>query len=277
MSGVHAGHPGAYRTCGHTACTTHRKRYLKQWQYERAQGKKRTADATPARARIEELRQAGWSIRSIAGEANIAPTTVSRVARGLQVTITVKAEQQILALNPAGQLAARSYGRAEPFVPNTGTRRRIQALIALGWRHSDMHERCGITTHVALHQKGNWVTRTTHDAIRSLYADLCMTPGPSTASRGRAARLGYAPPLAWDDIDHDPAPNTPDPGPERDIDQVAIARRLAGDTTIRLNRAEKAEALTQWRASGRPLSAFERTTGINPHRKSPTKEEGTAA
>ena len=51
-----------------------------------------------------------------------------------------------------------------------------------------------------------FVALATHDRIAAAYDELAMRPGPSARNR----RLGYPPPLAWDDID-DPAA-TPDLG-----------------------------------------------------------------
>ena len=265
MSGVHAGHPGSYRDCQHPACRDYRARYRKRWQYDRAHGHHRLTDAAPAQAHIAALRAAGWSIRSIAGQADLSPTTVSRVARGLQDTIAVTGWAKLRTLVPGQQIAARTYGRAEPFVPRRGTVRRIQALIALGWRHTDLREHTGLNTGILLSQPGEWVTRTTHDTVAEVYDRLCMTPGPSAASRGRAARLGYAPPLAWDDIDHDIEPaTTTDPGDADDaIDDAAVERRMAGDKTIALSPAVKGVLRDRWVASGRSIGELECVTGVN--------------
>lgn len=50
------------------------------------------------------------------------------------------------------------------------------------------------------------------------------------------------------------------------LDEVAIGRRLAGDRDVRLTRAEAAEAVRRWMATGRSLGECQRETGINPYR-----------
>lgn len=104
-------------------------------------------------------------------------------------------------------------------IPAIGTQRRIQALMALGWTTTDIAHACGWTHRNRVRQilggqKGRptrWVTRTTAAKVGQVYDRLSMTlpemNGPRRRSRSMALRLGYAPPLAWDDIDTDPAPN----------------------------------------------------------------------
>lgn len=121
---------------------------------------------------------------------------------------------RILAI-PVDALPERPSAQTrEPFVSRVGTVRRIQALIFMGWPHRELSTRSGLRTHPLLSQQGRWVTRTTHDKIAALYDELAMVPGPSLHSRGWARRLGYVGPLAWDDIDHDLAPNTDGTSPE---------------------------------------------------------------
>jgi hypothetical protein len=43
------------------------------------------------------------------------------------------------------------------------------------------------------------ITKRKHDAIARVYDALWNQPGPSDKGRRRAAKLGYAPPVAWDD------------------------------------------------------------------------------
>lgn len=130
----------------------------------------------------------------------------------------------------------------------TGTRRRLQALSAIGWRWADL----------AAHLGGTWQTVqdmaiggrptvmvTTADRVRVLYARLSATPGPSEVSRRRAAEKGWAPPAAWDDDLIDDPTASPDLGHTDAglVDEVAVTRALAGDTTIRLTDAERVHAV----------------------------------
>ena len=66
-------------------------------------------------------------------------------------------------------------------------------------------------------------------------------------TRNLAARSGYAPPLAWDDIDNDPEPPAVNHGD--DIDPVVVMRLLEG-RRITATKAEKVAALERWVRDG---------------------------
>lgn len=186
--------------------------YFKQWRLDREAGKgPRMVPSKPTRDHIDGLVQAGASQASIARAAGISPEVISKLLRQPRPTVQIGTQTRILAVTLDDVM--RRPDRLG-FVPAVGARRRIQALLAMGWPHRTITEHMtgvGQISAVALHQRGKWIARATHDAVVAAYDALSMTPGPSEVSRRRAARLGYAPPLAWDDetID-DPAaqPNT---------------------------------------------------------------------
>lgn len=196
---------GVPSNCEHPDCRTAQQRYQKRWRHDRHQGLPRTTDATPVRTHIAGLVGHGMSIRSIAGEAGTSASIVSRVHRGRTARLRNPLADRILAVQPG--IATRTYGPWSPFVPRVGTVRRLQALIALGWTHTAMTARCGHRTAPLLHQRGRWVTRGVHDDVAAMYRRLCTRPGPSQRTRVRAAKLGYLPPVFWDDIDLDPGPD----------------------------------------------------------------------
>lgn len=108
------------------------------------------------------------------------------------------------------------HGRRR-MIDGTGTRRRIQALVALGWSHRLIAEHIGVTRQVVTQWAGRDVLyRTSAARVASAYDDLCMKFPPQTTKHERitaqrmrthAKKLGWLPPLAWDDIDNDSAPN----------------------------------------------------------------------
>ena len=110
-------------------------------------------------------------------------------------------------------------------IPVQGTQRRIQALMAMGWTSHDIADAAGLchrakVTSILNGQKGRpavWVTQSTRDRIAAVYDTLSMRLPDMTRGRQRtrtiAARKGYAPPLAWDDID---TGDLPEPEPKRD-------------------------------------------------------------
>lgn len=93
-----------------------------------------------------------------------------------------------------------------------GTRRRIQALVALGWCYPELAARSGVSgAQVHKWAKGGaYIRATSRDKIVGLYEALSMTHPPSDTPAQRrnakyartiAAKRGWPPPLAWDDID----------------------------------------------------------------------------
>lgn len=149
------------------------------------------------------------------------------------------------------------YG--DRLIPAIGTTRRIHALQRLGWsipviaEHLDMAARqLWWTTTQTL------VTRQVAERVAEVYEALSMSL-PATDTKGQrisvskvrthAERMGWLPPLAWDDIDRDPEPPAAlysGPG----IDPVVVMRLLEGDRNVTSNAAEKDEAMRQWRADG---------------------------
>jgi hypothetical protein len=147
----------------------------------------------------------------------------------------------------------RYINRGGLLVPGTGTRRRLQALVALGWSTHALEAELG--------QKRSYVSRlitadsdvhaATAEKVAALYDRLSMTiPPAKTAKRVRnyAAKQGWVPPLAWDDIDNDSEPaNALHAGPN--IDPVVVMRLLEGQR-INATKAEKEATIERWVADG---------------------------
>lgn len=186
--------------------------YYKRWRLDSSRGIKRLVDAGPVHAHLAQLIAAGWSYRAISEAAGVAATTVHKITSRGQATVRRDVAARVLRVR-AGQVLDR---RANPagFVPAVGARRRIEALLALGWRHEDITAASGLPgpgrSGVVLHQRGDWLAKATHDAIVTAYAALSSRQGPSERTRRRALVLGYAPPAAWDD---DAALDDPDATP----------------------------------------------------------------
>lgn len=88
-----------------------------------------------------------------------------------------------------------------------GTQRRLQALRALGWSLDDIAVACGYTGGGAFRYllKSDTVTRATAAKVAAVYEQLALTTPTSHRApfcRRHAARQGWPPPLAWDDIDN---------------------------------------------------------------------------
>lgn len=117
--------------------------------------------------------------------------------------------------------------RLEGFDPITdlGVRRRAQALAVLGWTSRQIAKVAGIHNEYVRNAQNRdercYMHQATRDGIVAAYDALHMTPAPqdkwTKGVRRRALAKGWAPPLAWDNIDD---PNARPQG-------VATGRRVA--------------------------------------------------
>lgn len=94
-------------------------------------------------------------------------------------------------------------------VPALGISRRVQALHAIGYSRPQLMAATGLDKNV-LYRLSNKapkrVTRETAQAVIETYRTLCVQPLHNTTSAKRArifaAKQGWYPPMAWDDIDN---------------------------------------------------------------------------
>lgn len=186
-------------------------RWRKQWTIERSRGLKRTTSPQRAQVHVQALTaQHGFSVRAIADASGVAAGTISELNRGVCSGLKVSTEQLILAVT-ADQILNRP--NREGFVPNIGARRRLQALMAIGYRHRDLSPKLGFNSALVLSQAGSWISQRKHDKVKEVYELLWATPGPvPLTSRVRVANRGYLPPLAWDDESIDDPSAEPETG-----------------------------------------------------------------
>lgn len=143
-------------------------------------------------------------------------------------------------------------------VPGTGTRRRVQALFALGHSFARIAEGLDMTGSAAwtFAHRDTWVRATTAAKVATLYEAWSMTLPPATTGKDRkaaayartvATKHGWLPPLAWDDIDHDAAAAS---GGQEDleVDWVTVERILAGDL-VPATTAERRQVVARWPAT----------------------------
>jgi AraC-like DNA-binding protein len=180
--------------------------------------------AAPVADHIRELLAAGMGWPRIIRAAHCSSCTIHRILGGQELMRRTVAER-ILAVK-----VRPAPGR---YVDALGTRRRIQALMAIG------HTIVGIAREADVdHTVINAVLRgcatvrgMTADRIAAAYDWLSVRPdtwskkSATTTSRQRAAHEGWPPPAAWDDID-DPAcvPDTGE-GVALGRDELAALRR----------------------------------------------------
>ena len=169
----------------------------------------RYIDGDLVRAHLRDLMAAGMGWKTIAAAAGLSASTVYPILYGRnhddpthpqhrppRKRITREVAEKLLAVTPVLADGA--------LVDATGTRRRIQALAAIGWTLAELATRLGILrSNLRLHKPTlRYVTERTRRQVQELYDELWNQPpqGPSgDRMRAWARALGWVPPMAWDD------------------------------------------------------------------------------
>lgn len=260
----------------------HRARAMGRWEP--------LVDATPIRAHVAQLRRAGIGIDQIAKLAGLSASHV----RGLIYTRgSGKPPYARVRPDTATRLmaiTATAANRADnAHVPATGTRRRLQALMRLGWTQSALAGELGRwPANVARALTADLVTAGTAHAVAALYDRLWnarppqYTPAQRAASsraKAHAAHSGWLAPLAWDDIDSDPDPTaaTGAETDDEDLDEIAIERAMAGDATVTLTRAEQIEVVSRLSDNGLSIRAIAEQLRTSKRTVSRHRRHGSAA
>lgn len=188
-------------------------------------------------------------------------------------------------------------------VDATGTRRRLRALVALGWSFPRIEQHSGMDrTYLRLLARGAraQVTDTTEARVIDLYDDLSMRLPSQNApterqgvsrARAHAAAHGWLPPLALDDDRIDDPTYQPTrhltkaereqlraAGVPTDYDHALVERVVAGEPRTRiLTRAEAAEVCRRLVARGVGFRDLERVYGLKPERYLPQTPAATAS
>lgn len=217
--------------CRCRPCRDAASAYERRRAKDRAYGRDAYVDAAPARAHIQRLQAQGMGWKRIARAAGLNESVVWKIiygdhSRNLAPSrrVTPKTSEKILAVTL--DLAPGAT------IDGTGTRRRLQALVAIGWSISELARRLdalpsnfGATIHGR-----KQVTVATATKARDLYEQLWDTPAPPSGRHGSvpirarnyAKRMGWVPPLAWDDETID------DPAAAPHSDELAARRGAKG-------------------------------------------------
>jgi hypothetical protein len=208
---VHGPGPGRGPGCRCEACTAANRRAAGQRDRQIIYGRWQPyVDAGPAREHLQALSAAGVGWKRAAELAGVSTGAVSKLLYGGPADrpptrrIRPETAAAILAVRPAaGQLAPSAL------TGSTGTRRRLQALVATGWSQARLARELGLTgANFGAMMRRDQVTAGTARAVSELYDRLWNQLPPEqdqrtriAASRARryAAARGWAPPLAWDD------------------------------------------------------------------------------
>ena len=168
------------------------------------------ADAEPVRAHVLQLRLGGASYRAIAHAAGVSPMTVHNLVNGCQARKQPAPQRmgsiqarQLLAVTPEAAGAERRNA--------CGSRRRLQALVALGHSPAHLAGQLGISQprmRRLLHGQTRSISPATHATISMLYSRMW---NQLPAERGRreqtmadaachlAEIASWPPPMALDD------------------------------------------------------------------------------
>lgn len=181
------------RKCRCTVCRDANRRESKRY---RVQGPRNTmVDATRTHLHIQSLLAAGMSFNALAKTAGYS----SRNA-----LVSILESKRVRATTQARILAVtiESDTRPEAYVSALGSRRRLQALAAIGYSHRDLAAHLGVDRGDIQHvQSGSQKTvrRFRAEAIAAMFDTLSMTLGGNTRAAAYAARQRWAAPLAWDE------------------------------------------------------------------------------
>lgn len=203
------------------------------YRRRRAAGLTEMVAAGPVRAHVVALLAEGMTVKAVADSAGVTAPTLSALLRGQpskglaptrRVTQTVAA--RVLAVRPVPprlRLVALDSDSDRRVVDATGTRRRVQGLVAMGRSVRSLADRLGMShrqLRELVHGDGGCTARTAR-AVGRLYDELCLVLPPTataaqrsgvTRAKAWAASLGWVPPLAWDDDTIDDPAAVPDLG-----------------------------------------------------------------
>ena len=186
--------------------------YDKAWNVayrrDRDAGRRRYVAAAPVQAKLRRLVNAQVPLRTLGRVTGLSPTTVRKILDGEQVSVQRATAARVSRMCPQDVYLAQSTGH----VPRIGAVRRVQALLAMGWPHHALGAAGIANSAQIIGATGDLITVQRWRQVRDVYDRLSMTPGPSPETRGWAAKLGYPPPLAWDEETIDDPSATPQTG-----------------------------------------------------------------
>lgn len=186
----------------HSEATRRRSRLQAYGRYDRY------APAGPVRAHVRRLVRAGIGLKRIGAVSGVGNSTLGKLINGQHG----RPPSQRVLRSTAQRLLSVSVSdlAGGALVDQTGTARRLQALVAIGWSAAELGrrlDRLPSNMTALVHGRGQ-VTVRTRACVAELYDQLSTTVRAGadhrtrqsiSRSRAAAARNGWAPPLAWDD------------------------------------------------------------------------------
>lgn len=180
--------------------------------------------AAPVRAHLLWLASQGVGCRTITDYTGCDEATLFRIRSGQYRRVYARTGEAILAMTPD---RADVVANDKP-VDGTATRLRYEALVALGYRQSDINAAAGITGRI-----GGRIARRRALAILDLCRQVGDTPGPSPQAAKQARGKNWRVPADYDEeLFYDPhwdgtEPEQVEESPCRSFDYVAEYDHLA--------------------------------------------------
>ena len=222
--------------CRCNDCRAAAARYEKARKRRNAYGRSLVVDATPARDHVRALMAQGMGWKRIASLAGVSQSTLGAVLYGAYPDQPGRPSYRPPRRQIGRDLAAALLAVELDIAPGarvdaTGVRRRIQALVSMGWSKLQLGDRLGIARGNMDLDIATAVTSVTRDRVIELYEAMRHETPPAgdrfarssvTRSRRYAEACGWVGPDAWsvDTIDDPRA--TPMP-----TDPAAVAARRA--------------------------------------------------
>ena len=217
------GSPGYRLPCDCNPCRTTRLRVKKRNTVNRQLGRPGLIDATLARRKLEQL-QRTMSWEQIAAATGCDDCNLRQIVDGSRTQIRRGTLARILSVQPESPAPGK-------YLDATGTRRRIQALRAIGWSARALADASGAgETSIERICLGQPTVRSTVAVrIAVAYSKLHRSPAApgrsATRARNYAISNGWAPPGAWDEDTIDDPNAQPECGRPLNFHERAELRR----------------------------------------------------
>lgn len=157
-------------------------------------------DAAPVARLLRKWHRMGISYGAVCRQTGLSTSVIREVLNGTRRTVHWETVARLTGMDV--DKARRDSGRRH--MDALASVRMLRALSAIGHTNAAMAAEVGISyQHLSelVNDRRPFVWRCTQDEVRRVYDAWSMTPGPSRAARTRAARRGWAPPLAWEYLD----------------------------------------------------------------------------
>lgn len=195
---------GHRRGCNCPGCHRRVNRYKKRRILAQHRGTwQPLTDAAPHLAILHDHHGAAWTTTQMAAVSGLDYKLV-RILLGNDTVITAPTQLRASTVTALRRIVGAD--RLDPAVPDsalidaTGSRRRIQALAAIGWPQDALAGRTGRLKDIAHVER---VTAGTARRIAAAYQELSTRPGPSSSAAIRARNKGWAMPAGFEDLDID--------------------------------------------------------------------------